>query len=99
MPEIPPQVSPAPQALPANESASALEMSINQQSLSPAYLPPIPADPGQILSLSQDSWRDNRFEVFSWDRFPEILIFDIVNFDMQARLFKRLAFFCRESRF
>ena len=60
---------------------------------------PIPADPGQILSWPQTTWRDSRFEVFSWDRFPEILIFDTATFDIQARLFKRLAFFVEKAGF
>ena len=62
-------------------------------------LTPIPADPQQILNWPQQSWRDSRFEVFSWDRFPEIVIFDTVSFDMQARLFKRLAFFVEKAGF
>ncbi|MCL2093518.1 MAG: hypothetical protein FWH12_04905 [Treponema sp.] len=61
--------------------------------------PPILADPGQILSWPQSSWRDRRFEVFSWDRYPEILIFDTADFEIQAKLFKRLAFFVEKSGF
>ncbi|MCL2293380.1 MAG: hypothetical protein FWC36_00710 [Spirochaetes bacterium] len=62
-------------------------------------LTPIPADPQCILNWPQNTWRDSRFEVFSWDRFPEIVIFDTVSFDMQARLFKRLAFFAEKAGF
>ena len=59
----------------------------------------IPADPWDMLQFPVDRWRDSRFEVFSWDRFPEILVFDISTFGMQDRLFKRLAFFVEKAGF
>ena len=62
-------------------------------------LNPIKANPGQVLSWPQNSWRDSRFEVFSWDDFPQILIFDTVTFAMQDKLFKRLAFFVEKHGF
>ena len=60
---------------------------------------PIPADPGIILSYPVESWRNNRYEVFSWDAFPEILIFDTASYAVQDRLFKRLAFFVEKAGF
>jgi len=60
-------------------------------------LAPIPADPGKILSYPQASWRDKRYEVFRWDVFPQILIFDTANYDVQDQLFKRLAFFVEKA--
>jgi hypothetical protein len=60
---------------------------------------PIPADPGIILSYPRQSWRDRRFEVFQWDRFPSILIFDTADYAVQDRLFKRLAFFTEKAGF
>ena len=60
---------------------------------------PIPADPAYILSYPIGSWRNSRYEVFSWDAFPEILIFDTANYDIQDRLFKRLAFFVEKAGF
>jgi len=62
-------------------------------------LEPIPADPGKILSWSQESWRDRRYEVFRWDVFPDILIFDTASYAVQDRLFKRLAFFVEKEGF
>jgi len=56
-------------------------------------------DPGKILSYSVESWRDRRYEVFRWDIFPEILIFDTANYAVQDRLFKRLAFFVEKAGF
>jgi len=62
-------------------------------------LDPIPADPGVILSYPAGSWRDSRYEVFRWDVFPEILIFDTASYAVQDSLFKRLAFFVEKEGF
>jgi len=59
----------------------------------------IPADPGVILSYPIDAWRDRRYEIFSWDVFPEILIFDTASYTVQDRLLKRLAFFVEKDGF
>ncbi len=60
---------------------------------------PVPSDPGIILARSRSSWRDPRYEVFGWERFPSILIFDTADYAMQDRLFKRLAFFTEKAGF
>ena len=60
---------------------------------------PISADPGDILSWPVNTWRDRSYEVFSWDRFPEILIFDTADYAVQDRFFKRLAFFVEKDGF
>jgi hypothetical protein len=60
---------------------------------------PVPADPGIILSYPQELWRDPRYEVFRWDAFPSILIFDTADYEVQNHLFKRLAFFVEKSGF
>ena len=62
-------------------------------------LEPITADPGAVLSYPAGSWRDSRYEVFRWDKFPEILIFDTADYDVQDRLLKRLAFFVEKAGF
>ncbi|MDR2516705.1 MAG: hypothetical protein LBC88_04910 [Spirochaetaceae bacterium] len=56
-------------------------------------------DPALILNYPEELWRDGRFEVFRWDGFPEILIFDTKNYAVQDRLFKRLAFFVEKAGF
>ena len=60
---------------------------------------PIPADPAFILSYPVASWRNSRYEVFSWDAFPEILIFDTASYAVQDKLFKRLAFYVEKAGF
>ncbi|MDR2493608.1 MAG: hypothetical protein LBD24_00105 [Spirochaetaceae bacterium] len=60
---------------------------------------PLVADPGAILSYPRQNWRDERYEVFRWEDFPSILIFDTADYLMQDRLFKRLAFFVEKAGF
>ncbi|MDR1910084.1 MAG: hypothetical protein LBQ35_09260 [Spirochaetaceae bacterium] len=63
----------------------------------PAYYPPVPLDPGLIPGYPRENWRDRRFEVFRWDEFPGIIIFDTADYEVQSRLFKRLAFFVEKA--
>ncbi|MGO9310628.1 MAG: hypothetical protein ACLQDL_16600 [Spirochaetia bacterium] len=58
---------------------------------------PIPADPGQILSWDQSSWRKPDFELFAWSRFPRVLILDMASYQVQDAFFKRLAFFVEKA--
>ncbi|MDR1257476.1 MAG: hypothetical protein LBJ86_06990 [Spirochaetaceae bacterium] len=59
----------------------------------------VTADPGFVLVYPQDKWRGADFEVFRWERFPNILIFDTASYEAQDRLFKRLAFFAEKKGF
>jgi hypothetical protein len=65
----------------------------------PVFPQPLSADPGLILHWPEENWRDRRFEVFRWDRFPSLLIFDTADYAVQDRLFKRLAFFVEKAGF
>ena len=58
---------------------------------------PIPADPVSMLDYRQDLWRNKDYEVFQWDRFPGILFFDTRSYEVQDRLFKRLAFYVEKA--
>jgi hypothetical protein len=60
---------------------------------------PISADPGFILLYPLDGWRGENFEIFSWESFPNILIFDTASYDFQDKLFKRVAFFAEKKGF
>lgn len=60
---------------------------------------PVTADPRDILDYPQSDWRDRRYEVFRWERFPSVLIFDTANYRVQNALFKRLAFFVEKLEF
>jgi hypothetical protein len=58
---------------------------------------PILLDPALILDYPQSSWRREDYEVFRWDRFPSLLIFDTADYAVQDRLLKRLAFFVEKA--
>jgi hypothetical protein len=60
---------------------------------------PIPADPGLILDYPQEAWRNSRYEVFRWEDFPSILIFDFASYAIQDRYLKRLAFYVEKAEF
>jgi len=68
-------------------------------SIMPLFPRPIAADPGLVLQFQPEKWRDRRYEVFRWDRFPSLLIFDTADYAVQSRLFKRLAFFVEKAGF
>ncbi len=57
----------------------------------------IRADPQLMINWPQDRWRDSRFELFAWDRFPSILIMDTRDYAVQSSFFKRLAFFVEKA--
>ncbi|MBN1617061.1 MAG: hypothetical protein JW875_07085 [Spirochaetales bacterium] len=58
---------------------------------------PLLADPHTMLQWPQAAWRDSAREVFAWDRFPGIVIFDTANYLIQDLYFKRLAFFVEKA--
>jgi hypothetical protein len=58
---------------------------------------PIPLDPGIILEYPRSSWRQGEYELFRWERFPSLLIFDTADYAVQDRLLKRLAFFIEKA--
>jgi hypothetical protein len=60
---------------------------------------PIPADPGLILDYPREAWRDSPYEVFRWEDFPSILIFDFADYAVQDRYLKRLAFYVEKAEF
>jgi len=65
----------------------------------PPFPEPIPADPELVLSWPVKSWRDGRYEIFRWEKFPSLLIFDFADYAMQDRMLKRLAFFVEKTGF
>jgi hypothetical protein len=65
----------------------------------PPFPEPVPADPGIILEYPREAWRDPRYEIFRWERFPSVLIMDAADYATQDRLFKRLCFFVEKKGF
>jgi hypothetical protein len=58
---------------------------------------PIPADLGEILAWDQASWRKPDYELFSWSRYPRVLVMDTASYAVQDAFFKRLAFFVEKA--
>ena len=60
---------------------------------------PLPADIGHIIFSDFSGARDPRWELYSWNLDPEVLIFDTADYEVQSRIFKRLAFFVEKPGF
>ncbi len=60
-------------------------------------LEPVRTDPGLILNYKTSQWRNPDYELYEWDRFPQILFFDTKNYEVQDKLFRRLAFFVEKQ--
>jgi hypothetical protein len=58
---------------------------------------PLPADPGLILTWDKATWRKPDYEVFSWSRYPQVLILDTASYEVQDAMFKRIAFFVEKA--
>ena len=58
---------------------------------------PHTVDLGLIPGLSRHTWRQRDYEIFSWELFPDVLIFDTVNYAVQDDFFKRLAFYTEKA--
>lgn len=54
---------------------------------------PVPADIGHIIFSGFDGKNGEKWRLYSWNLAPSVLIFDTINYAVQSRLFKRLAFF------
>ena len=65
----------------------------------PALPDPITADPGLILDWPQEQWRNPSYELFAWEQFPSVLIFDFADFSVQDAYLKRLSFFAEKKGF
>lgn len=80
-----------------------LIMKANSSDLIPAsigkVLLPLKTDPGLILSSRTSSWRCMDYEVYEWDRFPGVIFFDTLNYDIQGEFFTRLAYFAEKVGF
>lgn len=74
------------------------QLSLRPYSMYARTIPePIPADPGVMLYYDQSAWRRSDWELFSWNLYPSILIFDFRDYDLQSAFLKRLAFFVEKK--
>ena len=64
-----------------------------------AELEPLPIDLGNLMEYSSALWRHEQFEFFRWNLFPAVHIFDFADYEVQARFFKRLAYYVEKEGF
>ncbi len=60
---------------------------------------PITADPGVILTWPRASWKNPDYQLYQWEQFPQVLVFDFADYDIQDQMLKRLAFFTEKAGF
>lgn len=58
---------------------------------------PIKVDPGLVIRWKMSNWRGTDYELFEWDRFENVLLFDISNYKIQDDFFRRLAYFVEKA--
>ena len=85
----------------SNANVSDEQSSTNENSLDENFieehLKPLPCDVGEIVSWKKEKWRRSDFEIFRWNKFPRVLIFDTSDYEMQNQLFRRLSFFVEKA--
>jgi hypothetical protein len=60
---------------------------------------PLPIELTELKNYPAARWRDEAYELFSWSLYPDILWIDTRDYEIQARFFKRLAFFVEKRGF
>lgn len=60
-------------------------------------LAPVRTDPGLIVGWPRSAWRGGDYELFAWDRFPGVLLFDTRDYAVQDDFFRRLAYFVEKN--
>ena len=79
-------------------TSTAAESTAASSALS-SNLEPIIANTRGVLNWPLHEWRIRNYELFRWSDFPSILIFDFLNYDVQDRFLKRLAFYVEKAGF
>jgi hypothetical protein len=65
----------------------------------PAPLTPLRADLGTMLYYPRSAWRQDDYELFTFNLYPRLLYLISGNFAVQSRFLKRLAFFTEKPGF
>jgi len=81
----------------APEGFELLQIAATSVSADPSA--PIPVEMSELLRFPADQWRREDFELFTWTLYPNILWFDTRDYQVQARFFRRLAFFVEKRGF
>jgi hypothetical protein len=70
----------------ATLSAQDIESFILTFTQIPVFPEPIKADPCLVIEWPQKNWRNRNYEIFRWDSFPSLLIFDFADYAVQDRM-------------
>ena len=65
----------------------------------PEFPVPLPGNLSDVLNTLPENWRNRDFELYRWNDFPHILIWDCFNYDVQNRFFRRLSYFVEKKGF
>ncbi len=65
----------------------------------PAFPEPLPGNLRDILDAPVESWRNGNFEIYFWNDFPHILVWDCLDYGVQNRFFRRLSYFVEKKGF
>lgn len=52
-----------------------------------------------LLNYNRQNWRQASWELFSWKKYPEILILDTASYSVQSAMLKRICFFAERKGF
>jgi hypothetical protein len=63
------------------------------------FLSPLTVDPSFMLQRVAHTWRQNDYELYAWEQFPDILFFDTRDYAVQEAFFNRLAFFAEKKEY
>ncbi len=58
---------------------------------------PFVTDLGLIVEWPQSMWRIRTYELFQWEQFPNVLVFDFPTYKIQNEFFSRIAFFVEKK--
>jgi len=94
---VPPNLYPSGQVTLSGEGIGVFYLYVLQEQ--PVFPKPVKADPGLVIAWPRENWRNKDYEIFRWERFPQLLIFDFADYAVQDRMLKRLAFFVEKAGF
>lgn len=62
-----------------------------------AVVTPLVTDIGMIFDWPQENWRSPDYELYSWEMFPSVLLFDFADYKTQDQFLTRLAYFVEKA--
>lgn len=69
----------------------------NQNLTENSNFEPIKTDLGLVVDWNQNNWRCSDYEIFEWEGFEKVLIFDFANYQIQNEFLTRMAYFVEKA--